>query len=90
MKNNLISKTLYYTVFACTLLLIACSDKDDDNKPQVITAAGNIQAAMDEFRNLLGANNGNATGSQSTGRREINWDALPDSVCVPNGYIGIF
>lgn len=90
MKNILFSKTLYYAVFGCIFLMMACSDKDDDNKPQIIQAAGNIQAAMDEFRNLLGANNGNATGSQSTGRREINWDALPDSVCVPNGYIGAF
>ena len=54
MKNNLISKNLYYTVFACTLLLISCSDKYEDNKTQVITAAGNIQADMDELRNLLG------------------------------------
>jgi len=90
MKKILFPKTFYYAVFGFSLLLMACSDKDDDNKPQVITAAGNIQAAMDEFRNLLGANNGNASGSQSTGRREINWDALPDSVAVPNGYVGNF
>ena len=73
-------------IFAVTT---AC-EKEDDAKPQVISAAGDIQAAMDEFRDLLGTNNGNASGSQPTGRREINWDGLPDSVCVPNGYIGKF
>jgi hypothetical protein len=36
------SKTLYSAVFGFTLLLMACSDKDADNKPQVIQAAGNI------------------------------------------------
>lgn len=34
-----------------------------------------IQAAVDAFRaDLGGANNGNAAGSQGSGRREINWD----------------
>src|SRR5262245_32666186 len=33
-----------------------------------------IQAAVDQFRNDLGANNGVTPGSQPGGRREINWD----------------
>lgn len=82
---------LHFLLLSFTLsILIACNKDDDDNDPTVITAAGDIQTAMDEFRELLGPNNGNASGSQPTGRREINWDALPDSVCVPNGYIGEF
>jgi len=37
--------------------------------------AAAIQAAVDAFRaDLGGPNNGNATGSQPGGRREINWD----------------
>src|SRR5262245_7171735 len=33
-----------------------------------------IQAAVDQFRADLGANNGVTAGSQPGGRREINWD----------------
>jgi hypothetical protein len=48
-------------------------------QPLVREAAGAtpaaIQAAVDAFRtDLGGVNNGNAAGSQSGGRREINWD----------------
>jgi hypothetical protein len=45
---------------------------------------------MDEFRNLLGANNGNTAGSQPSGRREINWDGVPDSLCAPYHLPGDF
>ena len=37
-------------------------------------APGNIQGTVDAFRTALGTNNGNAAGSQGSGRREINWD----------------
>jgi len=36
--------------------------------------AAAIQAAVDQFRNDLGPNNGLIAGSQAGGRREINWD----------------
>ncbi len=40
--------------------------------------AAAIQATVDQFRtDLGGANNGVVAGSQPTGRREINWDAVP-------------
>jgi hypothetical protein len=46
--------------------------------PVVREAAGptatSIQAAVDQFRADLGPNNGVVAGSQSGGRREINWD----------------
>jgi hypothetical protein len=40
----------------------------------VYTASGNITAAVDSFRNLLGPSNGGTAGEQATGRREISWD----------------
>lgn len=46
--------------------------------PTLFTTSGAnpaaIQATVDAFRASLGANNGNAVGSQGAGRREINWD----------------
>lgn len=58
--------------------------KDEAEKPTVITAAGNVQAALDEYRSLLGDNNGGVTGSQTEGRREINWDGVPDELAAPH------
>ncbi len=67
-------------VLAGMLVFAACSDNSTTAPvvvPQptaVVTATGNIQAKVDEFRNSLGAANGGTAGEQATGRREINWD----------------
>lgn len=42
-----------------------------------------IQSAVDGFRAQLGANNG-VGGSFPGGRREINWDGVPDNFAQPN------
>ena len=56
--------------------------------PVVFQAAGptvaSIQSSVTEFRNALGAPNGNATTEVANGRREINWDgATPTDVTTP-------
>src|SRR5215204_2684404 len=56
---------------------------------QVIrTAAGAnaaaIQAAVDQFRADLGGVNNGVGGSFVSGRREINWDGVPDAFAEPN------
>ena len=43
-----------------------------------------IQDAVDHFRDFLGPLNPNAIGSFPSGRREINWDAVPDLFAAPN------
>jgi len=43
-----------------------------------------IQAAVDQFRIDLGGVNNGVGGSFVTGRREINWDGVPDSFAEPN------
>lgn len=78
-------KILYVLCLLCcaSSLLVSC-DKDEDS-PKVITGSGNIQSAIDEYRALLGGtNNGNAVGSQQDGRRELNWDGVPDESAAPN------
>ena len=48
------------------------------------TSAAAITSAVDAFRaDLGGQNNGVAPGSQGAGRREINWDAVPDALAAP-------
>ena len=43
-----------------------------------------IQGTVDSFRSALGTNNGTTLGSFESGRREINWDGVPDSASAPN------
>ena len=58
----------------------------DDGRVQQAagTSAAAIQSAVDAFRaDLGGQNNGVTPGSQGAGRREINWDAVPDALAAP-------
>src|SRR5215213_6780801 len=44
-----------------------------------------IQATVDGFRSTLGPNNG-VGGAFTSGRREINWDGVPDGFAAPNNF----
>ena len=43
-----------------------------------------IQSAVDAYRADLGTLNPNMAGSFGSGRREINWDGVPDAFAAPN------
>ena len=45
-----------------------------------------IQATVDAFRSDLGTLNPNVSGSFGTGRREINWDGVPNLSAAPNAF----
>jgi len=45
-----------------------------------------IQATVDAYRTSLGALNPNVVGSLGAGRREINWDGVPDTAASPNSF----
>jgi hypothetical protein len=53
--------------------------------PKVISGAGDkVPEVVEDYRSALGGeNNGGKPGSQSSGRREINWDAVPDQFSAP-------
>jgi hypothetical protein len=46
--------------------------------------AAAIQAEVDQFRADLGGANNGTGGTFPSGRREINWDGVPDSNAEPN------
>lgn len=53
--------------------------------------AAAIQTSVDAFRTDLGGSlNANVAGSFLTGRREINWDGVPDALAAPNNLPGDF
>ena len=82
------------------LLLAACGGAGDPvaptpqppvgATPEVVTAAGDITAAVEDYRARLGVDNGGAPGRNASGRREINWDAVPDELAAPNPLPGDF
>jgi hypothetical protein len=54
-------------------------------KADVLTAArGKVPQTVDRFRSKLGPDNGGAPGGKRKGRREINWDAVPDEFAAPH------
>jgi hypothetical protein len=46
--------------------------------------AAGIQSTVDAYRGDLGTLNPNVAGSVGSGRREINWDGVPDTFAAPN------
>lgn len=49
-----------------------------------------IQATVDQFRADLGTLNPNVANSFGSGRREINWDGVPDALAAPNNLPATF
>jgi hypothetical protein len=59
--------------------------------PTVVAGAGDITLIVAAYRALLGdPNNGGAPVAHDTGRREINWDGVPDQLATPNFLPGDF
>jgi hypothetical protein len=57
---------------------------------RVVRAAGDIRAAVVQFRALLGPDNGGGPVGLPQGHREINWDSVPDQFAEPNALPGDF
>ena len=70
------------------LIVSACGSS---SQPTVVTGAGDIAGVVDQYRALLGENNGGDPGTKGpTGYREINWDTIPDEFSAPNFYTSDF
>jgi hypothetical protein len=75
-------------------ILTACGDDGDSesseepeaNEASVVTGSGDVTDVVEEYRALLGPDRGGVPVAYESGRREINWDAVPDEFARPNGY----
>jgi hypothetical protein len=84
MKKLLVEKLfvpLYIAALIASLLimvLVSCKKEHKEKEPLVFKASGDINSTLNDFRNLLGTLN--TTPGATSGRREINWDGVPDSL----------
>jgi hypothetical protein len=65
---------------------LAASSTESHSNATVFTAAGDIIPGVNAFRDALGTLNANLPGSQTGGRREINWDAVPAQFTNTNDF----
>jgi hypothetical protein len=82
-----LSRILALGLGALTILGVAASATAAANakpKPTVVTGAGDIRPTVDEYRGLLGPDNGGGPDRHASGRREISWDSVPDQYAEPN------
>jgi hypothetical protein len=79
--NFYLMKRAYWIAFVFAMLTLQSCDKDEDTTNdvgKVFLANGNINAVVDQFRQSLG--NLNTMPGATGGRREISWEAIPDSL----------
>jgi hypothetical protein len=72
-------KILYILPVIAFVLGSCKKDNSKSDNVVVITASGSIEAKMDEFRTLIGGQL-NTTVGATEGRREVNWDGVPDEL----------
>jgi hypothetical protein len=78
MKKQSIAIVGLVAALAFGFILSGCDKDESETKSVVFSASGDINAKLTEFRNQLGPVNN--TLGKTSGRREINWDGVPDSL----------
>jgi len=77
-------------VLALAVGLAAAGGSQADASPIVFSATGTnsagILSTVNDFRTALGSLNPNVVGSLGSGRREINWDGVPNQFASPNAF----
>jgi hypothetical protein len=84
--NNSIQRLSQLTL----ALALTCSASTTHAGFVIFEAATSITPTVDAFRAALGTLNPNDGNHHPSGRREINWDAVPDSASDPNPFPGTF
>ncbi|HEY8216742.1 MAG TPA: hypothetical protein VIH82_06395, partial [Acidimicrobiia bacterium] len=64
----------------------AAADRGPCPKATIVRGAGDLAPTIAKYQQLLGPDNGGVAQSFPAGRREINWDGVPDEFSEPNAY----
>ncbi|MCF2491467.1 hypothetical protein [Dyadobacter sp. CY347] len=92
--RTMITFSKYAGIF-CIALLSACvkdHEPEVDPTPEytVIKGSGDLTSELADFRGLLGDPLNTTPNQPPVGRREINWDAVPDNLTNTNTFPGDF
>jgi len=85
MKNTTFLRNIGLSIFAMLLTFTTISAAPVVRQGSGANTAA-LQAIVDQFRADLGGANNGVGGSFTSGRREINWDGVPDSASEPNNF----
>jgi hypothetical protein len=77
-------------VVAAAALIPAAAQADGVKRTAAGSTPADITAAVNAFRADLGGANNAGGPAAASGRREINWDGVPDSAADPNPFPGGF
>lgn len=83
MKNKFFIRNIGLSIFAMLLAITTISAAPVVRQGTGANTAA-LQAIVDLFKNDLGGSNNGVGGSFPNGRREINWDGVPDAFAEPN------
>ena len=87
------NKSLLALTVVSAIIFEGCTKNNYNDTPKppaapqatVVKASGDLTSALAEFRHLLG-DNLNAAPGNSSGRREVNWDAVPPAFTNSNNF----
>jgi hypothetical protein len=88
MRRNL--PLSFAAVVAAAALIPAAAQADGVKRTASGATPADITAAVNTFRADLGGNNNAGGPPAASGRREINWDGVPDGAADPNPFPGGF
>ena len=77
------AKYLFILIIS-SLVVLANANDESNAQATVLQASGEVASTIGLFRELLGPNNGGEPVSHAWGRREINWDGVPDELAAPS------
>jgi hypothetical protein len=83
------AKKHWHIILIAALYFLSCTkDKLPPAPETVVTVTGDITGDVNVFKSSLGSLN--TTTGVTNGRREINWDAVPDSFALTNIPVNFF
>lgn len=71
-------KSIFFLAIVISVF-VSCDKDDEQRLPTVIAASGDVQDEIDVFKQLLGDPLNTSPGA-SGGRREIDWEGVPDEL----------